>query len=190
MIQQIKSCKQLKPYLKEVIEDEKLEVEISKQLDLAKLVIIKVDDYYAGLHLAVIPKAIDYLVVVDCECDAFVMYLLELKNVDSPKFLDIKAIHEKFSNTIYDFLSNRFAEIFLNDKYKYKEILLYLVSDAYRLSGRYKNFKEYRSLCQKINKRDSLKIEMNLGSKLFRFKGKLLRILYDIPPNPIIQRIL
>ena len=116
MIQQIKSCKQLKPYLKEVIEDEELEVEISKQLDLAKLVIIKVDDYYAGLHLAVIPKAIDYLVVVDCECDAFVMYLLELKNVDSPKFLDIKAIHEKFSNTIYDFLSNRFAEIFLKDR--------------------------------------------------------------------------
>lgn len=102
MVQQIKSCKQLMPYLRETIEDEGIEVGISEHLILDKLAIVKVDDYYAGLHLAAPPKAIDYLVVVDCECNSFVMYLLELKNVNSPKFLDIKAIHEKFDNTISD----------------------------------------------------------------------------------------
>lgn len=73
---------------------------------------VKVDDYYAGLRLAAPPKAIDFLVVVDCECDAFVMYLLELKNVSAPKFLLIRDIHEKFQNTIDDFLSRRFGYIF------------------------------------------------------------------------------
>ncbi len=189
MIQQIRSCKPLRPYLREMIEDEGIQVGISGQIDRTKLAIIKVDDYYAGLHLAITPKAIDYLVVVDHECDVFVLYLLELKNVSSPKFLDIKAIHEKFANTIYDLLSDRFAEIFMNDRYKYKDILLYLVSDAYGLRGRYKDFNEYRKLQEKINKRDPLKIEMSLGSKLFRFRGRILQISYDIPPNPIIQKI-
>lgn len=189
MVHQIRSCKRLGPYLREVIEDEGIEVGISEQIDGTKLAIIKVDDYYAGLHLAVTPKAIDHLVVVDHECGAFVMYLLELKNVSSPKFLDIKAIHEKFANTIYDFLSKRFAEIFMNDRYKYKDILLYLVSDAYGLRGRYRDFNEYRKLQEKINKRDSLKVERDLGSKVFRFRGKILKISYDIPPNPIIRKV-
>ncbi len=189
MVRQIKACKPLKPYLKETIEDEGICVGISGQLDLEQLAIIKVDDYYAGLHLATPPKAIDFLVVVDCECDAFVMYLLELKNVSSPRFLKIGDIHEKFRNTISDFLSDRFAGIFLQDRYKYKDIFLYLVSDAYGLSGKYKNFEEYRKMREKINKMDSLKTEMNLRHKPFRFRGKVLRILYDIPPNPLIQKI-
>ncbi len=190
MIQQIKSCKQLIPYLKEKIEDEGIEVGIEEKIEWTELAIIKVDDYYAGLNLTITPKIIDFVVVVDCECNAFILYLLELKNVNSPHFLDIKAIHEKFNNTICDFLSEKFADIFLNDRYKYKKVLLYLVSDAYGICGRYKNFDEYKKMREKMNKKDSLKTELSLGSKLFRFRGKILKISYDIPPNPIIQKIL
>ena len=188
MIQQIKSCRQLIPYLKEIIEDEGIGVGISEQLGWDHIAIIKVDEYYHGLHLANIPKAIDHLVVVDCECSSYVMYLLELKNVKSPQFLNIREIQEKFEITIKDFLSKRFADIFLNDRYKYKHIFLYLVSDAYRISGRYGTYEEYRKAQEKINKRDSLKVDLNLGSKLYRFRGKILSISYDIPPNPLIRR--
>ena len=90
MIHQIKSCRQLIPYLKEIIEDEGIEVGISEQLDWDHVAIIKVDEYYHGLHLANIPKAIDHLVVVDCECNSYVMYLLELKNVKGPQYLNIR----------------------------------------------------------------------------------------------------
>lgn len=189
MIHQIKSDKQLIPYLCDVIEDEGIEVGIEEGLAGEKLAIIKVDDYYNGQHMPLTPKAIDYLVVVDCECDAYVMYLFELKNVKSPKFLEIGSIHEKFETTIEDFLSKRFDTIFMNDKYKYKKILLYLISDAYGISGRYGSYGEYRALCDKINRKDSLKVERNLGAKLFRFRGKILHISYDIPPNPIVQKI-
>lgn len=190
MVQQIKNCKALIPYLKDIIEDEGIVVGISEQISPGKIAIIKVDEYYAGLHIASPPKAVDFLVAVDCECGSFVMYLLELKNVHSPKFLIIKDIHEKFGNTIDDFLSKRFKQIFLNDKYKYKKILLYLVSDAYGLSGKYADFDEYKKVKEKINKRDSLKTEMNLGTKLFRFRGKILQISFDIPPNPVIKKVL
>lgn len=192
MIQEIKNCKELMPYLKKVIEDEGIEVGIDGCLNPEKIVIIKADDYYNGMHLDFTPKSIDFVVVVDCECDWYVLYLLELKNVNSPKKLSVKDIQEKFENTIYDFLSRRFQNIFMANQYKYKDIKLYLVSDAYGLAGKYGKYEEYKKIQdkkQKIQGRDSLRVDFNLGSKLFKFRGKIVRINYDIPPNPIIQRV-
>lgn len=192
MIQKIKNCKELIPYLKKVIEDEGIEVGIEECLLPEKMVIIKVDDYYNSLHLKFPPKSIDFAVVVDCECDWYVLYLLELKNVNSPKKLSVKDIQEKFENTIYDFLSQRFEKIFMANQYKYKDIKLYLVSDAYGLTGKYGTYAEYKKIQdkkQKIQGRDSLRVDFNLGSKLFKFRGKIVRINYDIPPNPIIRGI-
>ncbi len=192
MIQKIKNCKELIPYLKNIIEDEGIEVGIDDSLTPEKLVIIKTDDYYNGLHLSFPPKSIDFVVAVDCACDWYVLYLLELKNVNSPKKLSVKDIHEKFENTICDFLSQRFGEIFMASQYKYKDIKLYLVSDAYGLKGKYSTYEEYKKIQnkrQRIQGRDSLRVDFNLGSKLFKFRGKIIRISYDIPPNPIVRRI-
>ena len=149
MIHEIKVCKDLIPYLKNNIEDEKIEVGIDEKIDLKDIAIIKVDEYYNGLHLAMPPKSIDFLVIVDCECSWYNLYLLELKNVNSPKKLNIGNIQEKFEVTINDFLSGRFKDIFLADKYKYKDIKLYLVSDAYGLCGKYQNYQEYRNIQEK-----------------------------------------
>lgn len=191
MVHKIKGCKDLIPYLKNEIEDEGIKVEIDSKLNVNQLAILKVDDYYRGLHLKSTPKAIDFLVVVDCTCDWFMLYLLELKNVKRPQFLNIREIHEKFKNTIEDFMSDRYGTIFLDDKFKYREIKLYLVSDAYGLRNNYKSYDQYKRIQerkQKIQKKDSLKVDYNLGLKLFKFRGKRVRIQYDIPPNPIIRK--
>lgn len=192
MVQKIKNCKELIPYLKDVIEDEGIEVEIDKSIMPEKLAIIKIDDYYNDLHVSYPPKSIDFAVVVDCACSWYILYLLELKNVNSPKKLSVKDIQEKFENTICDFLSRRFEKIFLQEQYKYKDIKLFLVSDAYGLKGKYNTYEEYKKIQdrkQKIQSRDSLRVDFSLGSKLFKFRGKIVRICYDIPPNPIIQCI-
>ena len=70
MIQEIKNCKELIPYLKNMIEDEEIEVGIESNLREEQLAIIKVDDYYNNLHMAIAPKSIDFVVAVDCECSA------------------------------------------------------------------------------------------------------------------------
>ncbi|MCM1231850.1 MAG: hypothetical protein NC489_17160 [Ruminococcus flavefaciens] len=192
MIQKIKSCRALMPYLKSVIEDEGIEVEIDSKILPERLAIIKIDDYYNDLHTDFPPKSVDFVVVVDCTCSWYVLYLLELKNVNSPKKLKVKDIQEKFENTIGDFLSQRFAKIFLQEQYKYKDIKLFLVSDAYGLKGKYSTYAEYKEIQdrkQRIQGRDSLRVDFSLGSKLFRFREKIVRICYDIPPNPIIQCI-
>lgn len=193
MIQEIKNCKELMPYLKEKIEDEGIEVGIDEDLKTEEVAVIKIDDYYNDLHLRFPPKSVDFGVVVDCQCKWYILYLLELKNVNHSKRLIIKDIQEKFENTIQDFLSERFGKIFLADQYKYRDIKLYLVSDAYGLTGRYGTYAEYKKVLekkQKIQNRDSLRVDVNLGSKLFKFRGKIVKISYDIPPNPIIRRMI
>lgn len=64
MIQKIKNCKELIPYLKNTIEDEGIKVGIDESLIPENLVIIKTDDYYNNLHLSFPPKSIDYVVVM------------------------------------------------------------------------------------------------------------------------------
>lgn len=36
---------------------------------------------------------------------------------------------------------------------------------------------------------NKLKVDISLSEKLYRFRGKILRIEYDIPPNPIVTRL-
>lgn len=192
MIQRIKTCRELSPYLCTHIEDGGIQVEIDKEIRDSQIAIIKVDDYYNKLHVKNCPKSVDFCVLVDCECDWYCLYLLELKNVCTPKNLVIKDIQEKFYTAIYDFLSDRFKNIFLDAKYKYKAVKLFLVSDAYGIKGRFSNFKEYKKILekrQKIGKKDSLKVDVNLSSKLYKFKGKTVSICFDIPPNPVIKKI-
>lgn len=185
----IKNDTRLAPYLNTTLEDAGIKVEIASNLSTQDYAAIKVDEYYAGLRMAITPKAVDFLVVVDCHCDWFAMYILEFKNVNGPEKLNIADIQEKFTNTINLFLSNTFSEIFLNDRFKYKAVKLYLVSDAYNEVGHFKNHSEYLDFRKKINKRDSLKVDVALSSKLYKFRGKILRIEYDIPPNPVVNRI-
>lgn len=185
----IKKDARLVPYLKSTIEDSGITVHVDPMLRDEDYVAIKVDDYYAGLNLQRAPKAVDFIVIVDCQCDWFSMYMLELKNVNGPDRLNIADIQEKFANTINLFLNDSFTEIFNNDRFKYKGIRLYLVSDAYGAVGSYGSHAEFLAFREKINKRDTLKVDMRLSSKLYRFRGKIVRIEYDIPPNPVITRI-
>ena len=57
------------------------------------------------------------------------------------------------------FLSERFKDIFLDDRYNYKDIQLYLVSDAYGLAGKAESYEKYREIQEKLDKKDSLKVD-------------------------------
>ena len=77
----------------------------------------------------------------------------------------------------------------LNDKYKYKEIKLYLVTSAYGKALGQKNYQSYIELLRKINQKDTLTNDWTLSNKLFKFQKRILRIEREIPPNPVIKRI-
>lgn len=190
MIQQINQTDGLKKYITHEIEDAGLAVAVDSKLNLDEYIGIKVDDYYMGLHLrGETPKAVDFIVTVDCQCDAYCLYILELKNVKSPKGYTTKDIIEKFETAIDRFIKEDFKEIFLNDKYKYKEIKLYLVTSAYGKALGQKNYQSYIELLRKINQKDTLTNDWTLSNKLFKFQKRILRIEREIPPNSVIKRI-
>ena len=190
MIQQINQTDGLKKYITHEIEDAGLAVAVDSKLNLDEYIGIKVDDYYMGLHLrGETPKAVGFIVTVDCQCDAYCLYILELKNVKSPKGYTTKDIIEKFETAIDRFIKEDFKEIFLNDKYKYKEIKLYLVTSAYGKALGQKNYQSYIELLRKINQKDTLTNDWTLSNKLFKFQKRILRIEREIPPNPVIKRI-
>lgn len=96
---------------------------------------------------------------------------------------------KKFETAIDRFIKEDFKEIFLNDKYKYKEIKLYLVTSAYGKALGQKNYQSYIELLRKINQKDTLTNDWTLSNKLFKFQKRILRIEREIPPNPVIKRI-
>lgn len=188
MISTIRCDKRISPFIREKIEDNGIMVEISEDLTKEDYAAIKVDEYYAKTLPRQEPKSVDFVVVVDCQCESYFMYILELKNVKGPEKLVFSDIYEKFSNTISLFLSEAFSDIFLNDKYKYKGVKLYLISDAYKEKGQFRTHEEFKKFREHINNRDTLKVDLNLSSRIFRFRGKAYTIEYEIPPNPIIHR--
>ena len=76
----------------------------------------------------------------------------------------------------------------MNDRFKYKGIRLYLVSDAFRQTGKFATHEEYVRFRERINRRDTLNFDLTLSQKLYRFRGIVCKIEYEMPPNPVICR--
>ena len=116
MIQMITGDKRLQKYLHHDIEDAGIAIGVDSKLQKTEYIGIKVDDYYAGLHLATPPKAVDFIVTVDCECSWYTLYILELKGVKNT--VSTKDLQEKFDTTINRFMAAELKDIFANDSCK------------------------------------------------------------------------
>lgn len=156
MIQTIKKNRKLANYTGHQLEDAGIEVEVDKSLSQEEYIGIKVDNYYMGLRLGgETPKAVDFIVAVDCQCNSYVLYILEFKNVSSPRGYTTKEIWEKFDTAI-----------------------------------ECRNYQDYIRILGKINQRDTLVNDQSLATKKFVFRNRILAIEREIPPNPVIRRIL
>lgn len=172
MIQTIEKNRKLNKYIYRTIEDAGVEVKVDDNLKENEYLGIKVDEYYMGQHLGgETPKAVDFIVTVNCGLDWYALYVLEMKDTGS-------------------YTTKEIEEIFLNDKYKYKSIKLYLITTAYKAALKYNNYLEWLNIQQRINGKDTLRYDRYLGTKLYRFRKSICRIEKEIPPNPLIQKIL
>jgi hypothetical protein len=190
MIAQIEHEKKLKKYTTRAIEDAGLKIDVDPKLRNDDYIAIKVDDYYNGLKLGgETPKSVDFIVSVDCECNSYVLYVLELKNTKRVSF-QTKEIHEKFETAFEDFMKVRFCHIFQNDSYKYKDVKLYIVSTAYIEAARFGDYANFKMRMTQMNQRDTANRDRQMSDRLYRFRGQIYRIQRECPPNPLIQRIL
>jgi len=191
MITQIKSEDVLKPFLTDKCEDNGVCAIIESSINEDDIAIVKVDDYYNFNEKSPnIPPSADFLLSVDCTRDSYVLYVVEFKNIQSPKGFDIKNVYEKFRTTVDDFMSKRFAHIYCNKNYKIIDLCIYFIADPYRLKkAGVSSYHEYKASKVARGKTDSTRIDNLLSQKPLRFREKLYLIKYDLSPNPIISKI-
>ena len=184
MINQIKNDDILKTFTCITCEENGICATIDDQITEEEVAIVKVDGFYSSLKLKETPPSIDFLVSVDCTENSYVLYLIELKNINSPGGFNIKNVYGKFRTTIEDFMSVKFSYIYLNPKYSIKDLMLYFVSDPYRLNKVGIAYEDYQK-----DKKNALKVDNFLLQKPFLFNGKAC-LIKPILPNPLIRKIL
>lgn len=89
-------------------------------------VILKVDKFYNSLNIEARPASIDCLIIRNCIGGGLGLTLVELKNISSGQSFDFENMKEKFSNTINDFIQQRFRDV-LN--VYYDDVKLYFVTN-------------------------------------------------------------
>ena len=118
---------------------------IDSRIDPTKILILKIDVFYAHLlKMKLItsmemPKSIDCLIIQYCDNNKYHVYLVELKNVEKATLLERKDIVSKFETVLKDFMSNRFREYFYNTEY-YLDLRLILIAGSIK-NNKMRNFK-------------------------------------------------
>lgn len=139
--------------------------------------IIKIDEYYNSTKMHNPPPSIDCLIIIKTGENQFGLTLIELKNVSSAKYIKPSLIRPKFDTTIQDFLSSRFAEVFMNPLYQIAYFELWLVTNPYRWPP--------LSEDQYHKKVKGTALELYLSEKPYKFRDKIALIIHKPPDTEI-----
>ena len=178
MFEKIYSNQELFQIITSYCEENGLEVCLSPTLDDENILILKADEFYSSKNIHNPPPAVDCIILVKCQKECYDIYLVELKNIKSPKGFDKENIVLKFKNVITDFLENRFKDIFLNENYC--NFNCYFITNLYRCENM-----SQEEFDKKI-KSQNLKLDYFNSIKPFKFKNKIAFI-KPIIPNPTIK---
>ena len=156
---------------------------IDSKMPESSYITIDVDKYY---HFILpnpnTPAIVDLILVAQKLSDKTIhnIYIIEMKNISSPRGFSVKNIYEKFSTAIEDFLKKRFNNIFLDEKNKINVFKLYFISDAYGLKKKGFSEEQIRSflLDTKIMRFQALPV--------FQFREHKAVIEYELP-NPLLE---
>lgn len=180
MFEEILNDPDLFSLYREICEENDICITFSEKLVEDNYLILQLDAYYHSSRMHNPPPSIDCLIIVKCDTNAcYNLYLVELKDIKSPKGFQIENIKQKFRTVIDDFLSLRFAYIFLNPDYCINEFKLYFVSDACRLKQLNMTEEQYRK------KLLTTKYKVFSMLKPFSFRNKKA-LIEPLLPNPLI----
>jgi hypothetical protein len=175
MIGRVKQHPQLKSFLAQTCEERGISANMDGDIPAGNYVIIKVDNYYNHQKMSKTPPSIDCLIIQRCSDGSFMIYLIELKNIKSPKGFNSKQILKKFNVTVNDFMSIRFKDIFLHPDFKIKEVRPYFVTNPYRIKDKTTS-----------HRRQGTKMKTLLSMGNFEFNNKTYQLREELP-NPVIQ---
>lgn len=150
-------------------------IEIDANIGADDIVIINVDEFYAK-NAVPQPKSPDCLIVQRCSHNSFILYIVELKNIDSPGGFKVEHIVEKFTNCLADFMYIRFPHYFRNPDINYININLIFIADPY----------DFKNVPVRQEKMTGYKLDALLAVRIPKYFGKYLYINHKLP-NPKIN---
>ena len=171
LIQKIQEDPILSKFLCDDCEENGVGINIGSEVKREDFIIIKVDDYYKENERSNDrPKSPDCLIIQHCGENRFVLYLVELKDIESLKTERMGDIRDKFQHCFSDFMSDRFRLYFYDLGYDFT-IKLFFITDPRET---------------KVDKGKATRMDSLLALRQPRFANRPYPIKHKIP-NPIIQ---
>lgn len=130
MIDEIRSA--LSDYTCNECQENGVCAEIDPLIPTEDYVIVKVDRYY-NEEVPNPPPSTDCLITLKKSDDEFIHYVIELKDIKSPKGFTVDNVYNKFVTTLTDFMSEKFSSLYSDSIFPNQILKLYFVTDAYRL---------------------------------------------------------
>ena len=130
LIDEIRNHASLNPFICPDCTENGVGFNFSPEVNKGSYIIIKVDEYYSSLKLKAPPPSPDCLIIQHCKDNKYVIFVVELKNIDNMKTISLNNLREKFVTCLKDFMSDTFRDIFYNEAYDFTTSLNLLFISA------------------------------------------------------------
>jgi len=174
MINKIKQHFFLQQFIDTECCENDVEATISKNISTEDYVILDMDAYYKALKNKKIPPSVDCLILIRCSDGKYKLFLVELKDLETDKYLKKSNLIGKYNTTINDFLETYSSTFSFNGNLK--DFKLLLVTNPYNWSDN----------CKMNERLKSTKLNFLNTMPPFRYNGFIKKIELELP-NPIIQ---
>ncbi|PWK28621.1 hypothetical protein LV89_00825 [Arcicella aurantiaca] len=171
LIQRIQEDPILSKFLCDDCTENGVGVNVSPLVKKEDYIIIRVDEYYNSNLVHNPPKSPDCLIIQHCEGEKFVLYLVELKAIETLKTEKLSDIRDKFQNCFDDFMSDRFRDYFYDIAYEFSIKLLFISNP---------------SESKKDNKSKPTRMDSLLSQRPCKFANRPYLLEHRLP-NPVIQ---
>jgi hypothetical protein len=181
MIAKIRARTELLPFFTDELLENGYGVIIEEDMPEDSYLAIDIDEYYHR-NVKPTPEIADILLVAQqlSVKDRHHIFIVEMKNIDSPKYFKVKNIQGKFNTAIEDFMKTRYADIFLDNDINVVKFRLLFITDAYKLKRRGFSDAEIHSFLL------DTKIAVLQSIPLFSYRGFNVGIEYEMP-NPVLS---
>lgn len=170
LIKRIQEDPILSEFLCDDCEERGVGINVSTGVNRDDYIIIRVDEFYNKL-VPYPPKSPDCLIIQHCGENKFVLYIIELKSIESLKSEKLSDIRDKFQNCFSDFMSDRFRNYFYDTDYEFDIRLLFVSNPRERVKER---------------KTEPSKLDNLLALRPCRFANRGYLLEHELP-NPTIN---
>jgi len=182
MLCKINTKTELAPFFTRNLLENEVGVIIDKAMSQDSFVAIDIDEYYHRIVQPPTPAIADILLVAQriSQNEKHHIYIIEMKNISSPRGFSVENIYEKFHTAIDDFMKVKYADVFMNEKHQVEKFRLLFISDAYRLKRKGLTDNQIRSFLLET------KIMAFEKKPLFHYREFKVMIEYQLP-NPSLE---